>query len=194
MVKYGGVTEAEALAMITLNPAKQLGLEKRIGSIEVGKDADLAIFNGHPLNAYSRCEMTLIDGEVSSSEADGPSPRRPVPEEPRRGATLEQPLPRGRDVCAERGATIHPEPAAVRGTVVVEKGRSSRPGPATDAEKDRPRSSTATGLHLYPGMIDAGTVLGLTEFGSAQETRDFAEGGDFQPDLRASAASTRTRS
>src|SRR5262249_49723201 len=44
------------------------------------------------------------------------------------------------------------------------------------------------GLHLYPGMIDAGTVLGLTELGSAKETHDFAEGGDFQPDLRASIA------
>src|SRR4029077_1662463 len=42
------------------------------------------------------------------------------------------------------------------------------------------------GLHVYPGMIDAATVLGLTELGSARETHDYAEGGDFQPDLRAS--------
>src|SRR5205823_7488067 len=42
------------------------------------------------------------------------------------------------------------------------------------------------GLHVYPGMIDAGTVLGLIELGSAKETQDFQEGGDFQPDLRAS--------
>lgn len=48
MLKYGGVTEEEALAMITLNPAKELGLEHRIGSLEVGKDADIALFNGHP--------------------------------------------------------------------------------------------------------------------------------------------------
>src|SRR4029077_14081492 len=46
----------------------------------------------------------------------------------------------------------------------------------------------ATGLHLFPGMIDAGTVLGLTELGSARETHDYSEGGDFQPDLRASTA------
>src|SRR5262249_34873623 len=46
----------------------------------------------------------------------------------------------------------------------------------------------AEGMHLYPGMIDAGTVLGLTELGSARETHDFAEGGDFQPDLQASIA------
>ena len=64
MVKYGGVTEAEALAMITINPAREIGLDDRIGSIEVGKDADLAVFNAHPLDGFARCELTLIDGEV----------------------------------------------------------------------------------------------------------------------------------
>ena len=49
MVKYGGVSEAQALAMITINPARELGLDKRLGSIEVGKDADIALFNAHPL-------------------------------------------------------------------------------------------------------------------------------------------------
>src|SRR5207253_2619122 len=63
-IKYGGLSEDEALKTITLNGAKQLGLEKRIGSLEVGKDADLAVFNGHPLNSYARVEMTLVEGEV----------------------------------------------------------------------------------------------------------------------------------
>ena len=62
--KHGGVPEVEALKMITLNPAIMLGIEDRVGSIEVGKDADLAIFNGHPLSVYSRPEMTFIEGEV----------------------------------------------------------------------------------------------------------------------------------
>ncbi|HEV3004246.1 MAG TPA: amidohydrolase family protein, partial [Pirellulales bacterium] len=48
MVKYGNVTEAQALEMITMNPARQLGLEHRLGSIEVGKDADIVLFNAHP--------------------------------------------------------------------------------------------------------------------------------------------------
>src|SRR5687767_15164732 len=61
---YGGVSEDEALKMITLHPAWQLGIDKRVGSIEVGKDADLAIFNGHPFAPASRVEMTLIDGRV----------------------------------------------------------------------------------------------------------------------------------
>jgi imidazolonepropionase-like amidohydrolase len=63
-MKYGGMDENEALKMITLNPAKQLGVESRVGSIEVGKDADLAIFNGHPFAPASRVEKTLVDGVV----------------------------------------------------------------------------------------------------------------------------------
>lgn len=63
-IKYGLLTDEEALQFITLNPAKQIKMDSRIGSIDVGKDGDLAIFNGHPFSIYSRVEMTLIEGEV----------------------------------------------------------------------------------------------------------------------------------
>jgi len=63
-IHYGGASEEEALRMITLNPARQLGVADRVGSIDVGKDADLAIFSGHPFAPGSRVEMTLIDGRV----------------------------------------------------------------------------------------------------------------------------------
>jgi imidazolonepropionase-like amidohydrolase len=63
-MKYGGASEEEAIRMITLNAAKQLGVEKQTGSIDIGKDADLAIFSGHPFAPASRVEMTLIDGRV----------------------------------------------------------------------------------------------------------------------------------
>lgn len=63
-IKYGGVGEDQALAMITHNAALQLGLADRVGSIEVGKHGDLAIFNGHPFAPASRVEMTVIDGRV----------------------------------------------------------------------------------------------------------------------------------
>jgi imidazolonepropionase-like amidohydrolase len=63
-MKYGGASEETAIRMITLNAATQLGIEKMTGSIDVGKDADLAIFNGHPFAPASRVEMTLIDGRV----------------------------------------------------------------------------------------------------------------------------------
>lgn len=64
VVKYGGLTEDEALAMITINPAKQLDIDHRVGSIEPGKDADLVIFDKHPLSNYAKVQKVLIDGEV----------------------------------------------------------------------------------------------------------------------------------
>jgi len=61
-VKYGGVPPVEALKFVTLNPAKQLGIDRWVGSIEVGKDADLVVWSGPPMSTYSRCEQTWIDG------------------------------------------------------------------------------------------------------------------------------------
>lgn len=63
-MKYGGLSEEQALRQVTLNPAIQLGIDKRTGSIDVGKDADLAIFSAHPFSVYTMVEMTIIEGEV----------------------------------------------------------------------------------------------------------------------------------
>jgi imidazolonepropionase-like amidohydrolase len=64
MMRFGDMTEEEALRMITLNPALQLGIQDRVGSIDVGKDADVVIWNGHPFSVYSSVETTFIDGEI----------------------------------------------------------------------------------------------------------------------------------
>ena len=64
LMRYGGLTEDEALRTITYNGAVQLGVEDRVGSIEVGRDADVAIWSNHPLSVYANVEMTFIDGEV----------------------------------------------------------------------------------------------------------------------------------
>ena len=70
-VKYGDVPPAEAFKFVTINAATQLGIESRVGSIEVGKDADLAIWSGDPLSGLSRCEQTFVDGrEYFSLERD----------------------------------------------------------------------------------------------------------------------------
>lgn len=61
-VKYGGVPETKALKFVTLNPAKQLKVDNRVGSLEPGKDADFVVWSGNPLSTYSRCEQTWIDG------------------------------------------------------------------------------------------------------------------------------------
>src|SRR5439155_9763593 len=62
-MKYGGLTEEEALSTITINPAKQLAIDNRVGSIEAGKDADLEIFDKHPLSNYAKVEKVFIDGQ-----------------------------------------------------------------------------------------------------------------------------------
>jgi len=63
-VRYGGLTDDEALALITINPAKQLAIDSRVGSIEVGKDADLVIYDKHPLSNYAKVQKVFIDGEI----------------------------------------------------------------------------------------------------------------------------------
>jgi len=63
-MKYGGIGETDALAMVTLNPAKQLGIDNRVGSIEAGKDADLVIYDKFPLSDYAKVQKVLIDGTV----------------------------------------------------------------------------------------------------------------------------------
>jgi imidazolonepropionase-like amidohydrolase len=194
-VKYGGMSEEEALKTITLNGAKQLGLEKRLGSIEVGKDADLVIFNGHPLNGYARPELTLVEGEVYFQRSEQLQPGPGALAGPVAANGTFKAIPRNRDGdYVLRGLTVHPVsgPAVSNASVAIGKGKITAVlDPSKDEKTELPATATvidAAGLHLYPGMIDAATVLGLTELGSARETNDFAEGGDFQPDLRASIA------
>jgi len=68
-MKYGGLEPHEALKLVTINPAIQLGVADRVGSIEPGKDADLAIWSGDPLSYRSRCLSTWIDGREVYSDA-----------------------------------------------------------------------------------------------------------------------------
>jgi imidazolonepropionase-like amidohydrolase len=80
-IKYGGVSEDEALKMITLHPAWQLGVDQRVGSLEVGKDADIAIFNAHPFSPDARVEMTVVDGTILfDRQKDLAMRARPSPE------------------------------------------------------------------------------------------------------------------
>ena len=62
VMKYGGMTEEEALAMVTINPAKQLAIDNRVGSIEPGKDADLVLYDKNPLSNYTKVQKVWIDG------------------------------------------------------------------------------------------------------------------------------------
>jgi imidazolonepropionase-like amidohydrolase len=63
-MRYGNMTANEALKMITLNPAKQLGVDRFVGTLEVGKDGDMAVFSAHPFAAAAMVEKTIVDGKV----------------------------------------------------------------------------------------------------------------------------------
>jgi imidazolonepropionase-like amidohydrolase len=63
-VKYGKISEEDAWKFVTLNPAKLLHLDNRVGSLKVGKDADVVLWSGHPMSIYSKAEKTIIDGAV----------------------------------------------------------------------------------------------------------------------------------
>jgi imidazolonepropionase-like amidohydrolase len=198
MVKYGGVSEAQALAMITLNPARELGIDGRVGSIEVGKDADIVLFNGHPFDAFSRCELALIDGEVFFQRREphgkfGVRPGSPVampiaPESARNRIIDIAAQPK--DVFALVGATLHPVsgPEVKGGTLVVVGGKIAAIGPAGTPIPPEAQTIDFSGLDVWPGMIDGGSTLGLFEVGSLTETQDYADAAQFQPELRTSVA------
>ena len=68
-IKYGGMDEIEALKLVTLNPAKLLHLDDRIGSIKVGKDADLVLWTDHPLSIYTKPSKTIVFYSISEALA-----------------------------------------------------------------------------------------------------------------------------
>ncbi len=74
--KYGDLTDDEALGLITINPARQLGIDDRVGSIEEGKEGDVVVFGAHPLSIYAIPEMTIVDGIVRFDRSQDPDDMR----------------------------------------------------------------------------------------------------------------------
>lgn len=77
-IKYGGMSEEEAWKMVTLNPAKLLHLDDQMGSIKVGKDADVVLWTDHPLSMYARADKTIVDGKIYFDLAEDISRREMV--------------------------------------------------------------------------------------------------------------------
>ncbi len=191
-MRCGGLNETDALKLITINGAKELGIDARTGSLEVGKDADIVVWDGHPLSVYSRVNTTLIDGECYFQERDAfgltsastfktrLDPFKYVPNTPA--------PPKARKYVLV-GGTIHPVsgPAITNGLIVVRDGKIVKVG---RINRDTLKADTAgavivdtAGKQIYPGFIDAGTTIGLTEFGQIGQATDASEFGKFQPDL-----------
>lgn len=80
-MKYGGMTPEEALKMITINPAKLLHIEDRVGSILEGKDADIVLWTAHPLSIYAQVSKTIVDGKVYFDQQRDREMRKAIAEE-----------------------------------------------------------------------------------------------------------------
>jgi imidazolonepropionase-like amidohydrolase len=192
-VRYGAMDRVRALRLVTLNPAAQLGIEARVGSIEVGKDADLVLLTGEPLSAVARVELVLIDGEVEFQRRDAfgldsaPPPVRELAEGPISG--FEAPVPEASETIALVGGRLHPVTAEPieNGTLLMHDGRIEALGQGV-AIPSGARVVDCTGLDVWPGMVALDTRLGLFEIGSVRGTVDVSERGGNQPDLRSAAS------
>lgn len=192
-MKFGNLSEEEAWKLVTINPAIQLGIDKRTGSLETGKDGDIAVWDGHPLSVYSKCVTTLVEGEVffqrrdaygvdkASTASQGVTPSLTEP--------YALPVPPDSRTYAIVGATIHAVsgPDIPNGTLIVEDGHIKAVGRGIAVPKGA-FVVHAQGLHVYPGMIDSGSELGLSEIEQVNATIDSSELGAFQPDLLAITA------
>lgn len=78
--KYGDLSDDEALSLITINPAKQLGIDSRVGSLEEGKEGDVAVFKNHPLSIYALPMVTIVDGIVRFDRENDPADMRIYPD------------------------------------------------------------------------------------------------------------------
>ncbi len=189
-VRWGGLDENQVLRLVTLNAAMQLQIEQRVGSLEVGKDGDAAVFNGHPLNTFSKCVMTILDGHVVFEDA------RPEPVEPAvrfaPRTAVDRTIPETpHRAYAVVGATVHPiaGPAIENGTVVILEDRIHAVGPTAGVVVPPGAGIIdGAGLHVYPGLIDAGSMLGMREVDSLRATRDHEEIGTYNPHVRAAFA------
>ena len=188
-VRWGDVSDDQALAMVTLNPAKQLRIDNRVGTLDVGKDADVVIWNNHPLSTFAIVEQTYIDGKVyydratdlaraaeavkqraalSGGRAGGAEAATPVTANlfnitPEAGKVLYN---ANGGTWAITNARIYPVsgPVIPKGTVVI-KGNTILAVGASASIPSGARVVDAKGGSVYPGFIDAQTDLGLNEPG-----------------------------
>ncbi|CAG0940569.1 hypothetical protein GPROT2_00972 [Gammaproteobacteria bacterium] len=214
-IHYGGVERQRALDMVTLNPALQLGIADRVGSIAAGKDGDFVVWSGDPLSVYSVADLTFVDGKLRfSREADlahraevaeaharlaAELGAKPATAAPPAGTAANPPAPAERyryaadapaDIVAITGATVHTleGPAIADGVVVFSGGRITAVGGPDTAIPAGAGRVDATGKHLWPGLIHTNSVLGISEIDSVPGTVDVSETGDINADADVSPA------
>ena len=199
MVKYGGVTESQALAMITINPARELGLDGSPGLDRGGQ--------GRRYRAVQRPSVRrLLAVRAGPDRWRGLLPAARARRQVRRPARASTPrcpaapsrcgTARSRSPRSPRASSPWSGPTSTRSPARRSRAepwssptaRSRRSGRPARRFPPRPRRSSMSGLDIWPGMVDAGSTIGLFEVGSLTETQDFADAAQFQPELRTSTA------
>ena len=178
-VRWGDVSDEQALAMVTMNPARQLRIEDRVGSLDVGKDADVVIWNNPPLSTFALVEQTYIDGilyydraadlaRTAAAATAGSAATLSVTGNlfnvtPEAGQVL---YTQNGPAWAITNARIHPVsgPVIPRGTIVI-RGNTIQAVGANVSIPSGARTVDVRGANVYPGFIDAQTDLGLNEPG-----------------------------
>jgi len=143
-IKWGGLTDDEALAMVTINPAKQLRIDNKVGSLEVGKDADIVIWTAHPLSSFAVADRVYIDGQLyHDREADA----RRITELEKEKAALRGTAPGGQQQQdnEERPRGPYAEPAQLDDEGVPSSAPESSDAGQTPAQVPTPPGSPSTG-------------------------------------------------
>src|SRR6267378_2457016 len=138
-MKFGGLSHDEALKMVTLNPAMQLGIDKRVGTIDVGKDADLAIYNHDPLSAYAVVQKTLIDGRVYFDR------QRDIAERSEREKEKKALIDKFRKAAEKKPEDKKPDATVPIGQKPSEK-KSEEKKPEEKKPEEKPKPPSASGI------------------------------------------------
>lgn len=205
----GGMTDAQALQALTLQPARMLHLDHRLGSLETGKDADLVVLSGPPFSVYTQVLQTYLDGRLVfdrgrhrdwTYQAGGFAVADPdrVPATPPLvappPAVQAPPLPEGatRATAASKrlailAGRVHPVsgPPIRDGVVLVEDGKITAVGPRAQV-KLPDGVPLLTAAVVTPGLIDVASCVGLSGAANVPADQDQDERSDpLQADLRA---------
>jgi imidazolonepropionase-like amidohydrolase len=210
-VRWGDVSDEQAIAMVTLNPAKQLRIEQRVGSLDVGKDADVVLWNAHPLSTFAIVEKTFIDGvayydrelelgrialaekekaQMGGGRGAGAPAAAPTPGNlfNIESAPLDVKYNAGGPAWAITNARIVTVsgPVIEKGTIVI-RGNVIQAVGANVTPPSGARVVDARGASVYPGFIDASTDLGINEPG-VRNYEDTGEMLDWNQMLRTRVA------
>jgi imidazolonepropionase-like amidohydrolase len=167
-MKWGGLTEDEAIALVTINPAKQLRIDNRVGSLEAGKDADVVVWNHHPLSSYAIAEQVYIDGTVYY---DRKAEERRLTELKKEKSDL---------AAAERAVTRTPTADPQERPKIATESSGSNGGPRVEDDRQQPTGTSGqipTSPPTRAGAQPGSAVLAITNATIHPVTRPVIERG-----------------